>query len=104
MQDSSRGNPFPQNAVQEFRVVTQNYKAEYEKSSSAIITAVTKSGGNELHGDGFADFQDKGCSSRPDCAEERCERNPDLRAATSTALSLGGPIMQDKLHFFGSCE
>ena len=45
-QDSSRGNPFPQNAVQEFRVLTQNYKAEYEKASSAIITAVTKSGGN----------------------------------------------------------
>ena len=38
-QDASRGNPFPQNAVQEFRVITQNYKAEYEKASSAIITA-----------------------------------------------------------------
>ena len=33
-QDSSRGNPFPQNAVQEFQVLTQNYKAEYEKASS----------------------------------------------------------------------
>ena len=43
-QDSSRGNPFPQNAVQEFRVITQNFKAEYQKASSAIITAVTKSG------------------------------------------------------------
>ena len=29
-QDSSRGNPFPQNAVQEFRVLTQNYSAEYQ--------------------------------------------------------------------------
>ena len=45
-QDASRGNPFPQNAVQEFRVITQNYSAEYEKASSAIITAVTKSGSN----------------------------------------------------------
>ena len=45
-QDSSRGNPFPQNAVQEFRVLTQNFKAEFEKASSAAITAVTKSGGN----------------------------------------------------------
>src|SRR6476620_6482399 len=41
-QDASRGNPFPQNAVQEFRVITQNYSAQYEKASSAIITAVTK--------------------------------------------------------------
>ena len=45
-QDASRGNPFPQNAVQEFQVITQNYKAEYEKAASAIITAITKSGGN----------------------------------------------------------
>ena len=47
-QDSSRGNPFPQNAVQEFRVVTQNYSAQYDKAASAIITAVTKSGGNAI--------------------------------------------------------
>ena len=33
-QDASRGNPFPQNAVQEYRVITQNYKAEYQKASS----------------------------------------------------------------------
>src|SRR5439155_6380474 len=34
-QDSSRGNPFPQSAVQEFRVVTQNYSAQYHHASSA---------------------------------------------------------------------
>ncbi|MEP7380547.1 MAG: carboxypeptidase-like regulatory domain-containing protein, partial [Gemmatimonadota bacterium] len=32
-QDASKGNPFPQGAVQEFRVITQNYKAEYQKAS-----------------------------------------------------------------------
>ena len=58
-QDSSRGNPFPQNAVQEFRVITQNFKAEYEQASSAIITAKTKSGTNEFHGDTFIYYQDK---------------------------------------------
>jgi hypothetical protein len=50
-QTDSRGNPFPQVAVQEFRVVSQNFKAEYEQASSAIITAVTRSGTNELTGD-----------------------------------------------------
>jgi hypothetical protein len=58
-QDSSRGNPFPQNAVQEFQVLTQNFKAEYEKAASAIITAVTKSGGNRFSGDVFSFYQDK---------------------------------------------
>jgi len=43
-QDASRGNPFPRNAIQEFRIITNNFKAEYQKASSAIITAVTKSG------------------------------------------------------------
>jgi len=52
-QDSSRGNPFPQNAVQEFRVITQNFSAEYDHASSAIITAVTKSGSNEFNGTVF---------------------------------------------------
>jgi len=41
-QDASRGNPFPRNAIQEYRVISQNFKAEYQKSSSAIITATTK--------------------------------------------------------------
>ena len=58
-QDSSRGNPFPQSAVQEFQVLTQNFKAEYEKAASAIITAVTKSGGNRFTGELFSYYQDK---------------------------------------------
>ena len=43
-QDASRGNPFGQDTIQEFRVDTQNYKAEYELAGSAIITAITRSG------------------------------------------------------------
>ena len=74
-QDASRGNPFPQNAVQEFRVLTNNYKAEYEKSSSAIITAVTKSGGNEFHGDVFGFYVDKDLVDEDEFAEERIRNN-----------------------------
>ena len=55
-QDVSRGNPFSQLAVKEFRVLTSNYKAEYEDAGTAIITAVTKSGTNEFHGEAFALF------------------------------------------------
>ncbi|HXG69307.1 MAG TPA: carboxypeptidase-like regulatory domain-containing protein, partial [Gemmatimonadaceae bacterium] len=33
-QDASRGNPFPRNAIQEYRVISQNFKAEYQKASS----------------------------------------------------------------------
>src|SRR4029453_13776766 len=111
-QDSSRGNPFPQNAVQEFRVITQNFKAEYEKSSSTLITAVTRSGGNDFHGDGFAEYQNKDLVATDDCAEfVRCTGAP--RSATFTkpdftrwqaGVSVGGPIIKASLHFFGPWE
>ena len=102
-QDSSRGNPFPQNAVQEFRVITQNYKAEYQKASSAIITAITKSGTNDLHGDVFAYYQNKSLVSQDKFAEARNEPKPEY-TRWQPGVSLGGPIVKDKLHFFASYE
>jgi hypothetical protein len=112
-QDTSRGNPFPQNAVQEFRVVTQNFKAEYEKSSSAIITAITKSGGNDFHGDGFGEYQDKSLVALDQCSQTVNGRCGTAHVANATkpdytrwqaGVSLGGPIMKDSLHFFASWE
>ena len=52
-QDDSEGNPFPQSAIGEYKVITSNYKAEYDQISSAAITAVTKSGTNEFSGSFF---------------------------------------------------
>lgn len=103
MQDSSRGNPFPQNAVKEFRVLTQNYKAEYEKAAAAVITAVTKSGTNAYHGDAFYLFQDKDLVKQDDFARARGEEKADYER-TQLGFSIGGPIVQDKLHFFASYE
>lgn len=104
-QDSSRGNPFPQNAVQEFRVITQNYSAEYDHASSAIITAVTKSGSNELHGQAFGYYQPK----RWVAPTAKGFQFSSLTTNSSysrwqSGASLGGPIIKDKLNFFGSYE
>src|SRR6476659_6087431 len=63
-QDVSRGNPFSQLAVQQFRVLTSNFKAEYEDAGTSIITAVTKSGTNDLHGEVFGTFQNDSMISR----------------------------------------
>lgn len=98
-QDSSRGNPFPQNAVQEFRVITQNYSAEYQKASSAIITAVTKSGSNELTGDAFLFYIDK------DLVDENPLNGQDPEYERNQyGASIGGPIIRDRMHFFASYE
>ncbi|MGH9458275.1 MAG: TonB-dependent receptor [Thermoanaerobaculia bacterium] len=98
-QDASRGNPFPQNAVQEFRVLTQNYTAEFQKASSAVITAVTKSGTNTLSGEVFSYFQDN------DLVDEDplTGANPFFERLQS-GVSLGGPIIRDRLHYFLSYE
>src|SRR5262245_43998706 len=47
------GNPFPQLAIAEYKVITSNYKAEYDQVSGAAITAVTRSGTNELEAGAF---------------------------------------------------
>jgi hypothetical protein len=74
-QNFSGGNPFPQSAIQEFRVETQNFKAEYEQAGSAIITAVTKTGGNEFHGGAFGTYIPKAWFGRP--YFDRKEQNPN---------------------------
>src|SRR2546425_8233506 len=108
-QDASRGNPFPLNAIQEFRVITENYKAEYQKASSAIITATTKSGGNRWEGSAFFYGQGEGviatdslpCTTGP----TGCKPVPKPEYSRYQAgLSVGGPILQDRLFFFGSYE
>lgn len=100
-QDSSRGNPFPQSAIGEYKVITQNYSAEYDQLSSAAIVAVTKSGTNEFHGGVFFDYTDEGMRKpRPS------EADGDKVASTQKqfGFNVGGPIIQDKMHFFFSYE
>src|SRR5207245_11779338 len=58
-QDGSRGHPFPRNALQEYRVITQNFKTEYQKASNAIITGTTKSGGRVWSGRRFLPFENQ---------------------------------------------
>ena len=103
MQDSSRGNPFPQCAVQEYQVQTQNYKAEYEKATAAVISAVTKSGANNLSGDAFYLFQDEGMITQDDFAKKRGDKKGAYER-NQYGLSIGGPIIRDRMHFFVTGE
>jgi hypothetical protein len=108
-QDASRGNPFPRNAVQEYRIIAQNFKAEYQKASSAIITATTKSGGNTWSGNALVGYQNASMIGldtlqRADkAANPTTFKKPDY-TRTLSALSFGGPIVKDKIHVFGSYE
>ncbi|MFN2636792.1 MAG: TonB-dependent receptor domain-containing protein [Gemmatimonadaceae bacterium] len=117
-QDASRGNPFPRNAVDQYRVIGQNFKAEYQKASSAVITATTKSGGNVWSGNALIGYQNKSMVQL-DTFQTRDKFVADSIAAkngtpstfkkpdytrTLSAISIGGPIIRDRLHVFGSYE
>jgi outer membrane receptor protein involved in Fe transport len=103
-QDASRGNPFPRSAIQEYRVISQNFKAEYQKSSSAIITATTKSGTNVWTGSALFGYQNKDLVALDTFQRATTGfKKPDYTRSLAS-FSIGGPIQRDRLFFFGSYE
>lgn len=101
-QATSRGNPFPQSAIAEYKVITQNYKAEFDQVSSAAITAITKSGTNELHGEVYGDRTGTNWRAM-NMAERQREAAGVPRPPSSKneyGFSIGGPIKRDQAHFF----
>ena len=102
-QDASRGNPFPQLAVGGFRVITQNYKAEYEQAGSGIISAITQSGGNEYHGTILTQFQQEQLTATDYFIKKRGDPEPDL-SRYQVGAAASGPIIPDKLFVFLTYE
>lgn len=109
-QDVSRGNPFSQLAVAEFRVLTSNFKAEYEDAGTAIITAITRSGSNEFHGQIFGTYTDSSLTETDALVlrDRREQPTQDFPEPPLTryqfGAALGGPIVRDNLFFFLSYE
>ncbi|TMN18155.1 TonB-dependent receptor [Pseudoxanthomonas sp. X-1] len=102
-QDSSSGNPFPQLAIGEYKVITSNYKAEYDQVSSAAVTALTKSGTNAFEGHFFRDYT-TGDWRAPTYAESQPGQEKVDSSEEQYGASFGGPIVRDKLFFFATYE
>src|SRR6266511_483087 len=90
---------FAMDSIREFKVSTSNYKAEYGLATGGLVTVVSKSGSNELHGSGFLFFRDKSLTS----IEAFQTARPPYRRYQYGG-SLGGPIVKDKTHFFLTYE
>ena len=99
-----------QEAVQEFQMVLSNYNAEYGRATGGVINIVTKSGGNEFHGDAFVFGRNKSFQARNPFSGQIDPTSGDLvpvkqpYTRIQTGLTLGGPIKKDKTFFFGSYE
>jgi outer membrane receptor protein involved in Fe transport len=98
----TQGNPFPQLAIGEYKVITSNYKAEFDQVSSAAVVAQTKSGTNEFHGEAYDQYTST--SLRAENPSERFAGEKVPSADKEFGASFGGPIIQDKLHFFVTYE
>lgn len=93
----------PVEAVQEFQLLSSQFDAEYGLTSGGIVNSVSKQGTNRLRGAAFMFFQDEKLSSLEYFAEkEGLEEAPSQQQQWGGVL--GGPIVRDKAHFFGSLE
>lgn len=89
-------------AVAEFKVVTNNYSAEYGRAGGAIINASVKSGTNEFHGAAW-EFLRNTQLNAIGFFQPRENKKPTL-VQNQFGAALGGPILKDKLFVFGDYE
>jgi hypothetical protein len=82
-------------AIQEFKVLTYNYSAEYGERAGPTVLVTTKSGSNQFHGSVFEFFRNTKLDARSYFASEREKFNLNQFGA-----SFGGPIKKDKTFFF----
>jgi hypothetical protein len=90
--------PFP-DALQEFKVETSAAPAQYGYHATATVTAVTRSGSNEFHGDLFEYVRNGDLNARDFFAVKR-----DTLKRNQFGGTVGGPVKKDKLFFFGGYQ
>jgi hypothetical protein len=91
-------NPNP-DAVAEFKIITNNYTAEYGRTSGGIINQVIKSGSNSIHGSLFEFFRNNALNSSDYILQEVPVFKRNLFGAT-----IGGPLKKDKTFLFASYQ
>ena len=95
-------------SVQEFQVVSGQFDAEFGRSSGAVINAVTKRGTNQWSGAGFSYSTNTAMTARNFFNQQQFEDDSSTEKPTNNKYEFGGvfggPIVQDKAHFFVSLE
>jgi outer membrane receptor protein involved in Fe transport len=93
---SASGFALGVDAVAEFSVITSNHSAEYGRTSGGLISAVTRSGSNQFHGDAYGFLRSASLDAR------NFFDGPQVPPFHRTQLggALGGPIQKDKTFFF----
>jgi hypothetical protein len=86
-------------SISEFRVLTNNFDAEYGNYSGGIVNVVTKSGTNHWHGDAFDFLRNTNLDAKNFFSPQR-----DLFQQNQFGGTLGGPVKNDKFFFFADYQ
>jgi hypothetical protein len=86
-------------SVEEFRILTNTFDAEYGRNSGSVVNVVTKSGTNQFHGNVYEFFRNKVLNAQGFFDSTKAAFNQNQFGGT-----FGGPIKKDKTFFFGSYE
>jgi Carboxypeptidase regulatory-like domain len=86
-------------SIAEFRILTDNFDAEYGNYSGGIVNVVTKSGSNQLHGSAFDFLRNTALDAKNYFSSERSKFDQNQFGGT-----VGGPIAKDKVFFFGDYQ
>jgi outer membrane receptor protein involved in Fe transport len=92
----------PPDAIQEFKILTHSYSAEYGRNSGSVVNVVTKSGSNVWHGAAW-EFNRDGKFQERNYFVPGTQPKPKLKQ-NQFGGTLGGPLMKDKLFVFGFYE
>jgi hypothetical protein len=112
---SANSNPDPgtvyvtlnPDSVAEFSVALNDYSAEYGRSGSIVVNAVSKSGSNKFHGSLFEYHRNNKLTARnvfQNTPNQFSGRIIPVSRRNEFGFSLGGPIQTDKMFFFGSLD
>lgn len=97
------GANLPFEFVQELEIKTGAYGADIGKSTGGVFNVITKSGTNEFHGDAFGYFvAESFVRSVKSTAIPRTGTAPNGYSEIDAGFDIGGPIVKDKLFFFGA--
>ncbi len=90
-------------AVQEFKMQTNFFPAEYGQTGGAVVNVVTKSGTNEFHGTGFYFMRDDSFNANSWFANRSGAKRPDFRRDQFGGV-IGGPVRKNRTFFFATYE
>ena len=90
-------------AVQEFNIQTQQYKAEYGRTTGGVLTVVTKTGTNDFEGSAYEFYRSKSLNEKTE-TEKLNGSGKSPYSRNQYGASIGGPIVKDMIHFFATAE